>query len=609
MRAPGLNPGVVPTQPYTARFSAPNGPSMANAIGGALVAGGADLGRLNDWRSVMVALGEDTAGRARALQDRATLDHLIATHAGLQGGDAVAAQPQAIDEIDRIRALGQASLGSPGMVAAYDQHLDPAIEYATSRITGHALQQMGVERQAVADQTMAAAQQSAAAAWQDPSRFVQGLGQVHALAIGQASPEAGDAERTAVARSAVGATVAKAIGQALGAGEPDFAAHIVGGWGDTLTPAAYQVAVARLGQSAQAQRMQSIFAQAAGGNPAPGPGNAQTLTPPPDMLVMDAPAGAAIHPVAGGVVSAIEGAPDNATVRILHPDGSSTAYGGLGLGAVTPGDLVTPAHAIGSAGPQVTMTATTPTGEPADALTLLSKAGGPAALIGTAQTARNWDEPTMLDRIAQRQDISSADRALAANLAQRRMAADRAQQTLQDLAAGRAVVALAAAVPGTAMQAADLPHDLVAQMTPATLASIDGAMRGAAQTATLPAPDNATALRLELLQRQAPAQFSQINLAPLIGLVHPADLSKLADNQARIAAGQPAEPGIDVRSAILDAMAHHEFGNSASLPDQALPAITTQAETLLRLGRVNLADRPLIDSAVADAIQTHGDSA
>lgn len=609
IRAPGLTPQFTPIQPYKARFYAPAGPNLADTIGRALVAGGADLGQLGDMRSAIAAVSDDNAGRARALQDKAAIDQLVAGHGALQAGAAVAAQAQALEAIDRIRAQGQAGLGSPAMVAAYDAQLGPAIDEAASHVTGHALAQVGVERQAINDRTMAVAQQTAASAWKDPARFVQGLAQVQALAQGAAGLDASEADKTGLARAAIGATVGKAVDGALTAGEPDFAAQIVGKWGDTMSPAAYQRSVARLGQAAQIRRMEAIFGEAAGGNPAPDPGAAAAPPPPGDALTIAALPGAAVHPVAGGVVGAVSGDPANATIEIVHPDGSGLTYGGLGLAAVATGEQVTPAHAIGSAGRAVTLAATTPLGLAADAAPLLRDAGGPAALIGASQTARNWDEATVLARIAQRQDLSDADKALAANWAQRRMADDRTAQALSDLAAGRAVVSLATAAPRALTQAADLAPDLAARMTPATLADVDGALRRAALAATLPRPDNATALRLELMQRQDPAQFAQTNLGSYIDKVHPADLSQLAENQRRITDGQALAGAPCARAVILDAMARHEFNSASSLPDAALPAIKAGAEAALRLNQTDLADRPTIDSAVAHAIQNQGDCA
>ncbi len=559
IRAPSYGATFVPVKAYTERFIAPTGPNLEGAIGRALQ-----------------ALGNDTAGRARAIQDRAALAQLVADHAGLQGGAAVAAQSGALDAAQRIAAEGQATLGSPDMVAAYDQRMAPALDDATARITDHALRQAAVERQAVAAQELQAAQHSAAGDWNDPARLTQGLDTIRAMAAGRADPDAGDTDQAV--RMAIGGGVAGAVGQALSAGEPEFATHILGTWGHSLTPAAYQAAIAQLGDAAQNQRMAGVFAQAAGGDAAPADG----------AVTIAAPAGAAVHPIAGGLVSAV----DDHSVSVSHPDGSSTTLSGLGMPSVAPGDLVVPAHVIGSAGPQIGFAAHDPAGEPTDAATLLQSAGGPEVLIGATATPRTWNVPALLDRIAGRDDLTEADRAMAGNLALQRMVADHAQLAANDTAAGRAVVTLAA--PGTISSAAGLPTDLTAQMTPASLRQVDQALRTAAQAPALPAPDNAAALRLQLTQRQSPGDFAQVNLAPLIGTVHPATLTTLAAAQA----GQAASD--DPRSTILDALARHEITSGSPLPDEALPPILGRATTLLRLS----ADPAALDSAVQDAIQS-----
>lgn len=605
MLAPTYSSALTPVEPYNSRFAVPGGQNLGNTVGRMLVTGGAELDHLASVRAAVQAMSDDTAGRARALQDGAALTGLADNHGTMLGGAAVAAQPQALDQLARIRAEGQTALGTPGMIAAYDQQLGPVMEHAASRITSHALQQSMAERQAVADQTMQTAQQSAAGAWQDPMRFIHALGTVQAIATGQTGIQASDADRVDAVRTATGGAVAGAIGQALAAGEPEFAAHIVSSWGDTLSPAAYQLAVARLGQAIRSQRMANVFAQAAGGNPQ-GRGT-DTPVPPesPDTVAITAPAGAAIHPIAGGTVSALDGSPDNAAVHIVHPDGSRTVYGGLGLAHVAPGDQVSPAHVIGSASPLVTLATTTPSGNAADAAALLRDAGGAGAMVGATTTPRSWDVPTMLDRIAGMRDLSPADQTTASALAHRRMAADAGQQAAADQAAGRSVISLVAAAPDSIAHAADLPSALAAQMTPATLAQVDGALRNAASSPGNPAPDNPAALRLELMQRQVPGAFAQINLAPLIGTIHPANLSQLAANQSDIAAGQPVAISQDRRAAVLDALARHEFASGTSLPDAVLPLIKDRAETALRIGQADNADRAATNGAVADAIQMH----
>ncbi|WP_428333240.1 M23 family metallopeptidase [Novosphingobium sp.] len=603
MRAPSSIAPSAPVEAYKARFWGPGVSPLGNTIARALSVSGDTLSEMAATHAAIGALSDDTAGRARALRDKAALASLVDAHAGLTGDDAVVAQPLALDELAKVQANGQATLGSPGMVAAYDQQMVPAIGDATGQVTAHALRQAVVERQVVAESELRAAQQAAADAWQNPARLVDGLDTVKAIAADQARSAASPEEQATAIKSAVGGAVAGAVGQAFAAGEPEFAAHLLGGWGDTLAPAAYQIAVAKLDQANQTQRIAKVFGDAAGGV-AQGDMVGAADGPARSAVAIEAPAGAAVHPIAGGTVNAVGGEPGNARVSIVHPDGSTTAYGGLGMAAVAPGDLVTPAHVIGSASPMVTMAANTPAGDDIDAGLLLRNGGGAAAVIGRADTPRNWDIPAMLVRIAQHGDLMPEERALAAGLAERRMTADNVQQAANDVSAGRSVVSLHAAAPDTVRQATDLPPDVAGQLSPATLAQVDGALRRVAQAVTMPAPDNAAALRLELELRQTPAAFVQRNLAPLIGDIHPADLAQLASSQAGMAQGVPDDGARSGRAAILDAIARHEVVNATQLPDDLLPEIQNTSATMMRLDQIDPSDRASINNTVANAIQS-----
>lgn len=227
MRAPGFMPTFTPVDAYKERFSAPAGATLGNTVRRALMIGGADLNDAAAMRGAIRAMTDANAGRARALQDKAALASLVDAHAGLNGGDALAGQPSALEELARIGANGQAALSTPDMIAAYNQQIGPAIDLAASQITGHALRQAIVERQALASQELQSAQQAAASAWQDPARLVQGLDTVRALAADQTSPGVSSEDRALAERNAVGGAVGHAVGQALFAGEPEFAAHIL----------------------------------------------------------------------------------------------------------------------------------------------------------------------------------------------------------------------------------------------------------------------------------------------------------------------------------------------------------------------------------------------
>jgi hypothetical protein len=613
MRAPSYATGLIPVEPYKARFSAPAGPTLAGIAGRVMVASGNELGRLAapqlaqdvPAQTVIEAVTNDTAGRARALQDRAALADVVALHTGMQGSTAIAGQASALDALERIRQDGQSALGVHGMIEAYDRQMAPAMADAVGRISDHTLRQTVVERANVADMELKGAQHSAAQDWRDPPRFVRSLADLGTMASSQLGPDASDTDRAQAVRGAIGGAIAKAVDHALSAHEPEFAAHIVNGWGETLTPAAYQTAVARLSQASQDRHMASIFAEAAGGNIPQGAASGASMPlPPPDAIAVAAPVGAAVHPLAGGTVTALDGPPDNASIRISHPDGSSATYGGLGLTAVRPGDIVTPAQAIGSARPTVMLATAAPDGKPADAGAWVQQAGGSGALIGDAGTARVWDMPAMLERIAGRADIPPEDKTLASNFALRRMAVDHARLIADDIASGRSVATLVAGAPDRFAQIADLPGNVTASMSPAMLAQVDTALRNAAAAPAQPAVDSPAALRLALMQRQDPSAFTGINLAPFIGAVHPADLGTIAESQSRLASGQEPVRSGDHREAVLDGMARYELTSGAPLHDDLLKQIRDQAEARLRVDRIDPTDRSAIDNGVTNAIQT-----
>jgi len=603
MRAPVYTPAVVPVEAYRARFVAPTGPTLAGAIGRALVTGGAELGNRTVLYGTIAGLADDTAGRAAALRDAATIEDVVGSHAALPGAAGVAGQPAALNDLAGIVEQGRQALGSPGMVAAYDAGIGPVVDDAAARITGHALNQAMVERSVLDDQAMQAAQRQAGIAWLEPGRFAAGLSAVGDLAASQVGPMASEEERAQTARQAVGGAVAHAVGGALMAGEPEIAAHLLDGWGGTLTPAAYQLAYAQVGQAARDAQMQAVFNQAAAGSGAASSADA----PAAGGLAVAAMPGGAVYPIAGGVVAANGGAADNGAVTVVHPDGSSARYGGLGLAAVAPGDMVTASHVIGSAGPALNLRATTIDGGEADAGALLRSAGGPAAMVGGTDVPRVWDMPEMVSRIAGRDDLSEADRALAMGVAQQRMAADAAQLAAADRAGGRQAIGLLAGAPRTIRSVADLPPEVASSLLPANLAAVDGALRAMAVTPVAPAADGPAALRLELMQRQDPGGFAAINLAPLAGTMDLGDLARLAGAQDAIESGRSLPGGGDLRSGVLDALARHEFATGGAIPDATLPAVCGRATTWAGLNRIDPADGAAMDGAVASAIQRLSD--
>lgn len=589
--------------PVHAPFATQDAAGPSTLGGRMMIRGGHDADPKAAARSAVQAITNHTAGHAQALSDRAAVAGVVARHALLRGGAAVAHQPHALEALAQIREHGQTALEAPGMVAAYNLHVSPPIAEAADRITVHTLQQAQVEQAEVAGQELLAAQESAASEWRAPAQFVQRLAAVHALAMDQLPPDTDTIDRLAAAHIAVGRAVGVAMDKAIAAKETEFATHILSGWGNTLTPAAYQLAIARLEQAAMADRIAAIFADAAGGNPAPDSAQAGPADGASDMLMIAAPTGAAVHPIAGGVVDALSGPTDNMSVHIRHPDGSGLCYGGIGLAAVRAGDLVTPSSVIGSARPTITLAATKVSTKASETAALVHSAGGISVLISGIETPRTWDMQAMTDRIRQQGGVTTDECALAISHALRRMNADQAAQAAGDLAAGREAIITVAAEPDRYARATDLSREIAAQFTPGGLARIDDALHRLTLLATPPVPDNPDALRLELLQRQFPQAFVTIDLVPLIGIIHPADLAQLATSQASLASGEDVRNHNDRRSAILDAMARFEIVGCCGLPDLDLPAIMVRADTLVRVNQTDPADRLAIDSRVAAAIQ------
>lgn len=548
----------------------------------------------------IATLAEVNAGRRRALDDGARLATIVARHAQLVGSDAVGAHDDALGAVEHVRTEGQAALPSSAAQAAWAERIAPDLADAATQIHRHSAAQAVVDHAAVAVSGIADAQTAAAESWRDPARFVQALQALAMLANSHVTPDASKADQARIVRGAVGGAVGMALDRALDAQEPEFAAHILSTWGETLPPAMLQKTIARLDGAARDARLARVFCEATAGH-------GEAAMPAAGRLAVNAPPGAGLHPLAGGEVIAVEGPTHDATISVRHPDGSTAQYGGVGLAAVTPGDLATPAQVLGSTRDTATVALTGADGQPIDPATWLDRAGGAGALIGTSATPRQWNGDEVLRRIAARNDISEIDRAAAKALAARRMAKDKATLAAGDRALSRATIALCAERPHGIVDATGLPDALKAGASPRGLAMIDRVLREAALTPATPPRNSPDALRLDILRRQSPDAFAAINLAPMIAAAHPADLAALAGAQAALAQGATPPSPADARAAVLDAMARHEWIGGAALSDAELPAILGDALVRMELDHTDPAAARAVQGHVADAIQSRKD--
>lgn len=541
MRAPLYSRAVSTIATSRERFRASDDPASGGAVGMGMIR----LGRAvapADERQTILALSENSAARARALRDRAALDDLIAAYRALPAREAIARQREMLDAIDRLREAADASLGSPGMAAAFDELAGPHYDRARADVLDHVLAQTVQERHSVLAAELAATQARAARNWQDPDRFSAALDEVADAARAQAR------EMGANAADPVGPALAEAIDaaahRALDAGEPDFAAHLAAAFGDLLPAQARNRLLARLSTPMTERDRAALFAQAIAGE-----GDASDSSP--QTIAIVAPAAAAIHPAIGGRVEAVDGTGGH--VRIAHPDGTSALYEGLGLAAVSPGEQVTPASVIGSAGPACRFTLLGPDGMPADPCPVLP--GGVAeALVGPIDTPRQWDAAIVLARIAARNDLAPEARDGALIFARQRMADDARTLAERDRLAGRAAALHAATATVRPGSVADLPGNIVRQLSPASLARIDDALRQASEQDE-PAPDGPVTLELEIQRRRYPDRFAKTDLSGAIGRVRWDELAQLAQMQEAMTSADGIRAAAERRSAMLDSLA------------------------------------------------------
>lgn len=511
-------------------------------------------------------LSEDAAARGQALTAGAALRELAAYHQTLQGSAASAAHAPLLADLERIRRDGRKTMGSPDMAAAYDQQIAAAHADATMRIDAHAARQALVERVAAQQTALRQAQEDAATQWHAPADFIAGLDRVAGLA---AEGAASERESERLVRKAQAATVALALTKALDAGEPAIAQAMLSTWATMLPLAVIEQTRARLLHAEQIAHVRATLARLASG----------------DTDASDTTAGSAVGPIAMGIVVAVDGASTDFAVTVRHADGSEARYDGIGLIAVQVGDMVVPGHVLGTASPRL-------------AIMIDGTQVSPDQALAPPDTPRHWDLATLLDRVEAYAGFSAEQRELARCLARQRTIGDQGTLDRGSIEAGRAVIAALAAGPALA---ADLPPALLAQLLPDALSSIDRALRQAALAPRLPVRDNGAALRIELLARLAPRAFHAINLATLIGRVHPANLTELTTRQGQ---ATPDTSGGTMREAILDALARHELATSAPLSDTLLPAIADRMATIARLGGVAPDDRSTLDKMAAAAIQS-----
>ena len=166
-RIPTYQPGQVgPVQYSEARFRAPDiAPSgLARGMQGL----GQALGEYANAQDHLIATSEDTQARTAALQARAQVNGLLTQYNTLQGGNAVDAQSNTLEQIKAVKDNAATTLTSPRMKKFFDQHFGETYADAVDRVNGHAVRQVQVQRQGALQAEAESFSDQAITEWQNP---------------------------------------------------------------------------------------------------------------------------------------------------------------------------------------------------------------------------------------------------------------------------------------------------------------------------------------------------------------------------------------------------------------------------------------------------------
>jgi len=512
-RIPTYQPNQVdPVQTTDARFRAyDNG---GGAMGG-VARGLQDLGQAGaqyaETQGKIEAQNDDTQARKASLEYAGKADTIKQQFGTLQGANAREQQAATLKQLDDLRNQTLSSAANPRMRRLMEERLGPMYQSVSGDIAGHALQQQQVERKGVLFGAISQAQDEAAGLYSDASKFPGAVGKVREAAQEYAQFAGLGEGSGAYVKQQVGGVYANAALHALTADDVDMAQAIFQAHGDDMTfeqrnqvfsklhvplqdraddsvvdwamsgghPPTFGKPVAVAGGTFQAPvagRITSRFGEARGGERHSG-------------LDIAAPMGAAIHPIAGGVVEAVM-QDDRAGrwVKVKHPDGTTSTYAHMGNQSVKVGDAVSPDTVLGTVGvtghttgPHVHLVVRNADGERVDPEKVIGGRAAGGQVIGSPSTARNWDQAAVLQRIAQREDLSPEARERITKRAITRMNRDESVLADQQSDAADQAALFIAQRGGKVGSTDEIPKSIASRMKPSQLAEWDIRFREAAQ--------------------------------------------------------------------------------------------------------------------------------
>ncbi|WP_062788576.1 M23 family metallopeptidase [Novosphingobium capsulatum] len=598
-RAPQYQQGTSGVAPVNARLQAPG------VVQSGLGEGMERLGQTLTAIDQLNAQHDDTVARQQVLAMTPDVTNLVAQFKAQQGGNAVDGLSAAQKSLDDVRKQGLDGLKSPRAQRIFQQHFGTLYASAMGEINGHAIQQAGVQRDQMHMGELQQAQDAASGLYDNADDLKAGVGVVgqKAQALAAFRGMTGAAANEFI-KQQQGVVYATAINTLVKDDKAVLASALFDAHHDEMTFEQRNAALDALRGPMQNQESNSIFQAAlAGARAAPSaaqgaPGSTPHPSAPSQMPVANgrvtntfeqhkergsagldigAPLGAAIHPIAGGVVEAVT-QDDRAGrwVKVKHPDGTTSSYAHMGNQSVAVGDQVTPDTVLGTVGltghttgPHVHLRVRAPDGADLDPQKLIGGTIGRATVVGSPTAARNYDQATVISNIkAMGLPLEKEQRAVSFAMRQMAQGESLLNDQYQDAADNlhQWIGNYQASHNGEDPPPDAIPSNIAGSVKPSYMAEMRGnlakAQKAKFDAATKKEQEN-TALALKLQSYLEPDKFAQTDLRKYQGLVPFSDLSSLAEEQAKRRASARQWSSAD---ASASALATFERRNPGLLP-------------------------------------------
>lgn len=301
-------------------------------------------------------------------------------------------------------------------------------------------------------------------------------------------------------------------------------------------------------------------------------------------LDIAAPAGSAIHPIAGGVVESVShDARSGNFVVVKHPDGHTSSYSHMAQVSVKPGDPVEGGAVLGTVGmtghttgPHVHLRTKDAHGKDVDPQFLLGTqaAGGTAnanAVVGSPDTPRRLDKAALYASIDSQSGWSPERKERVRKEVDRRVSAsDNLLDRQHEDSADAAYNVVASLGDKGFTDLSKIPAGIRAGLKGQTLIALQNMAdenRKRVETGTEVKANGTDAMTLGQMRYYEPERFKSLNLGQYVGKVSKGELDTFGQEQARMRTAKPAD--WSPRSGIVTAVGYGEtVGNMKLRPEE-----------------------------------------